>query len=190
MVFEQEIQLMFAARRAQLLSKFDENAVLIIVGNKQKTRSKNIKYHFRPDNDLYYVTGFTEPDAVAVFRPNHSSPFVLFNRAKDPAAETNFGERAGQVGAVEKFAANLAFDIETIDVELPQLLEDRCDIYYLDEQDIYKRLKFYQFKHICEIYLGYKAESIKTAIKALDIAIENYGDNDPRILPFLYQLID
>lgn len=61
---------------------------------------------------------------------------------------------------------------------------------HLDEQDIYRRLKFYQFKHICEIYLGYKTESINTAIKSLDIATKNYGDKDPKLLPILQQLLD
>ena len=128
---------LFAERRAWLMNQLDEDSVVIVVGNTAKTRSKNIKYHFRADNDLYYLTGFTEQNSVAVIRPKHLNNFILFTRPNDADAETSFGARAGIEGVKQKFGANQAFDINDIKSELHPLLEERSKVYYLDEQGIY-----------------------------------------------------
>lgn len=130
--------LLHQQRRALLYQQLDCDSVVIIVGNTQKTRSKNIKYHFRADNDVFYFSGFAEPDAIVVLRPGHEQPFALFNRSKDEAAEINFGQRAGQQGAITTFNADVAFDILTVEQQLPQLFEDRTKIYYLDKQELYQ----------------------------------------------------
>lgn len=127
----------FYARREKLMQQLDGDSVVIVVGNCAKTRSKNINYHFRPDNDLYYLTGFNEPNAVALLRPKHENEFVLFVRENDAAAETSFGARAGLSGAKEYYQANEAFCIKDIHTELPNLLEQRSKVYLLDEQEFY-----------------------------------------------------
>jgi len=128
----------YKQRRDSLLAQLDENSVVIIVGNTAKTRSKNINYHFRPDNDLYYLTGFVEQNAVAVLRPNHQSEFVLFTRINNDSAEVSFGARAGINGAMQKYHADQAFDIESLDKVMPELLQSREKVYLLDEQGIYQ----------------------------------------------------
>ncbi|OUS28718.1 hypothetical protein A9Q98_07285 [Thalassotalea sp. 42_200_T64] len=133
---------LYKQRRELLYQQLDPNSVVIIVGNTQKMRSKNIKYHFRVDNDLFYFSGFAEPDAIVVLRPGHEQPFVLFNRGKDEAAEINFGQRAGLQGAEQQFNADLAFDILSLEQLLPQLLEQRTKVYYLDEQALYQHRIF------------------------------------------------
>lgn len=128
---------LFAQRREWLTQQLDEDSIVIVVGNVAKTRSKNIKYHFRADNDLFYLTGFEEQNALAVIRPMHKIPFVLFTRPNDANAETSFGARAGMRGAKEVFGANQAFDINEIEKQIVELFESRSKVYYLDEQDIY-----------------------------------------------------
>ena len=127
----------YQQRRQLLIETMDEDSVVIIVGNNAKARSKNINYHFRPDNDLYYLTGFTEPNAVAVIRPKHQVEFVLFVRANNAAAETNFGARAGLSGAKFAFRADEAMNINDITLEMPILLAQRSKVYLLDEQEYY-----------------------------------------------------
>ena len=126
-------------RRQWLFAQLDADSVVILVGNCAKTRSKNINYHFRPDNDLYYLTGFAEPNAVAVFRPEHQASFVLFNRINNASAEVSFGDRAGLDGAIQNYGADLAFDIESINQVMPDLLESRMKVYLLDEQNFYQQ---------------------------------------------------
>ena len=128
---------LFAERRIWLAQQLDENSIVIVVGNIAKTRSKNIKYHFKADNDLYYLTGFAEQNAVAVFRPQHKDDFVLFTRANDASAETNFGTRAGIEGVKKVFGVNQAFDINDINKHIVELFGQRTKVYYLDEQGFY-----------------------------------------------------
>lgn len=123
----------FKSRRDWLLSQLPEHSVAVLVGNTEKVRNKNITYPFRQDHDFYYMTGYAEPDAVAVLRPNHSQPFVLFNLARDPAAETNFGARTGQDGAKQQYQADVAYDIAELEQHLPGLLAPYQNVFWSDE---------------------------------------------------------
>jgi len=129
---------LFTKRREWLYELLDEDSVVIVVGNTAKTRSKNINYHFRGDNDLFYLTGFGEQNAVAVFRPGHEKSFVMFTRANDAKAEVSFGARAGVSGVISKYGADDAFIIDEIEQKMPELFEDRSKVYYLDEQGHYQ----------------------------------------------------
>ncbi|MFP3632618.1 aminopeptidase P N-terminal domain-containing protein, partial [Burkholderia sp. SIMBA_045] len=67
-------------------------------------RSNDTEYPFRQSSDFWYFTGFNEPQALLVLiksdeNHNHS---VLFNRVRDPAAETWSGRRLGQEAAPDK----------------------------------------------------------------------------------------
>ncbi len=80
----------YQTRRDELLSQLPQDSVVILVGNTEKVRNKNINFPFRQDHDFYYLTGFDEPQAVAVLRPNSAEPFVMFNQPKDDFQETWF----------------------------------------------------------------------------------------------------
>ncbi len=58
-------------------------------------------YRYRPDPDLFYLTGFAEPDAVAVLEADRRK-MTLFVRKKDRERETWEGRRAGPEGAVKE----------------------------------------------------------------------------------------
>ncbi|MBS0357855.1 MAG: aminopeptidase P N-terminal domain-containing protein, partial [Proteobacteria bacterium] len=77
------------------------------------------------------LTGFSEPEAVAVFIPGRSEgEYILFNRKRNPEQEIWVGHRAGQTGALEQYGADEAFPIEQLDTKLPELLRDKHKIYY------------------------------------------------------------
>ena len=97
----------------------------------ERTRSRDTLYSYRPDSDFYYVTGFAEPDAVAVLMPGRSQgEFVLFCRERDPLRELWDGYREGPEGAVERYGADDAFPIGDIEDILPGLLERSERVYY------------------------------------------------------------
>ena len=78
-----------------------------------------------------YLTGFLEPEAVAVFVPGRSqAQFILFCRERDMEMETWNGRRAGQQGAIEHYGADDAFPIGDIDEILPGILEQRERVFY------------------------------------------------------------
>lgn len=100
-------------------------------------RSKNIKYHFRQDNDFLYLTGFDEPDALALLcsDKNQDSGFKysLFCRPKDKAQEVSFGERAGVDGSITDFNADEAHDIAELETVLLSQLTTQRHIFIGDE---------------------------------------------------------
>ena len=127
----------YKQRRDWLLQALPQDAVVILVGNTEKVRNKNINFPFRQDHDFYYLTGFAEPEAVAVLRPNAKSQFVMFNQPSDDFQETWFAARTGQKGAIEKYGADEAFDIVLFEKVLPELLGDSQNIYISDELGLY-----------------------------------------------------
>jgi Xaa-Pro aminopeptidase len=90
-----------------------------------------VLYHYRPDSDFYYLTGFAEPEAVAVLIPGRPhGEYVLFVRDRDPTRETWDGRRAGPEGATRDYGADDAFPIGDIDDILPGLMENCTRVYY------------------------------------------------------------
>ncbi|MCL1051807.1 aminopeptidase P N-terminal domain-containing protein [Shewanella abyssi] len=120
-------------RRAELIEQLPDNSLVILAGYQQKVRSKNIKYHFRQDNDFLYLTGFNEPDAIAILVKREVSEYLLFSRPKDPAQEVSFGARAGVEGAVEHYGADRAFPNELFEQTLLPLLQNIKILYISDE---------------------------------------------------------
>ncbi|QQX82013.1 aminopeptidase P N-terminal domain-containing protein [Shewanella sp. KX20019] len=120
-------------RRAELLKQLPDDSLVILAGYQQKVRSKNIKYHFRQDNDFLYLTGFDEPDAIAILVKREVSEYLLFSRPKDPAQEVSFGSRAGVEGAVEHYGADRAFSNTLFEQTLLPLLQNIKTLYISDE---------------------------------------------------------
>ncbi|GLX82655.1 aminopeptidase P family protein [Thalassotalea eurytherma] len=123
----------YQQRRNDLLSSIEQDSVVILVGNTEKVRNKNILFPFRQDHDFYYLTGYAEPDAVAILRPNCDKPFVIFNQPKDDFQEVWFAARTGQQGAIEQYDADEAFEIALFNEKIHQLLGNRKHIYISDE---------------------------------------------------------
>jgi Xaa-Pro aminopeptidase len=91
----------------------------------------DVEYNFRQDSDFFYLTGFDEADAVAVFAPHHEEhKFVLFVQPKDPEKETWHGYRVGVDAAKERYGADEAYPIAELDEHLPKYLEQADRIYY------------------------------------------------------------
>ncbi len=121
----------FPRRRKRLMDMICEGNIAIIPTAQVHIRNRDVEYHFRPDSDFFYLTGFPEPVAVAVLIPDRpNGEYILFCRERDAKKETWNGLRAGLKGACERYGADDAFPIEDLDDILPSLLEDRERIYY------------------------------------------------------------
>ena len=96
-----------------------------------RTRSRDIEHRYRQDSDFYYLTGFAEPDAVAVLVPGRDNgEYLLFCRERDSEKERWDGSRAGPDGVVESHGADDAFPIDDIDDILPGIMESCTRVYY------------------------------------------------------------
>lgn len=121
----------FGARRKKLMQWMGPNAIAILPSATEKVRSHDVHYPFRQDNDFWYLTGFNEPESVAVLIPGRKhGEFILFNREKDVTQEIWHGKRLGQEGVVEQLGADDAFPISDIDDILPGLMEGKERIYF------------------------------------------------------------
>ncbi len=133
----------FVKRRKTLMRMMGNRGIAVIPSAPVRLRNRDVEYPYRQNSDLLYLTGFDEPDSVAVLIPGRSEgQFVLFCREQDPAKEIWHGRRLGLKGAVRQHAADDAFPIADIDDILPGLLEGRSRVYYAmgRDQDFDQRL--------------------------------------------------
>jgi len=114
-------------RRTALLEQLDDGAVVIISTNQEQLRNGDVHFPFRPDSSFYYLTGFEEPESIAVIS---KKSFTIFLREKDKSREVWDGERLGVDSACEKLGADNAYSIKQVDKYLPKLIEEKSNIYF------------------------------------------------------------
>lgn len=121
----------YAKRRKQLMRMAGDDAILVLPAALERIRSRDTHYPYRQDSDLWYLTGFPEPEAVLVLVPGRKhGESLLFCRERDPDREAWDGPRSGPEGAVEQFGMDDAYPITDLDEILPGLLEGRSRVYY------------------------------------------------------------
>lgn len=121
----------YKRRRKHLMQIMGEDAVAILPAALVRMRNRDAEFQYRQDSDFHYITGFDEPEAVAVLVPGREhGEYILFCRENDKKMETWNGLRAGQDGAIENYAADDSFPIDDIDDILPGLLENKEKVYY------------------------------------------------------------
>ena len=119
----------FAIRRTTLMNTLRNGAIILTAGH-DTPRNNDVDHEFRQLSDFWYFTGFDEPDAVALIRPNSENQYILFVNPYDPRFEIWVGHRAGTDGAVSTFGADLAYPVEELAEKLPDLLSEVADLQY------------------------------------------------------------
>jgi Xaa-Pro aminopeptidase len=121
----------FARRRRQFMRILGKDAIAILPAAPVQHRNGDVEYAYRQDSHFYYLSGFPEPEAVAVLVPGRpQGEYLLFVRERDVQRESWDGVRAGTDGAVEHYGADDAFPVTDIDEILPGLMETRSQVYY------------------------------------------------------------
>jgi Xaa-Pro aminopeptidase len=114
----------------EFMRRMDQKSVAIIPAAREATRSNDTQYRFRQDSDFYYLTGFEEPEAIAVIAPAREHKYTLFVRPRDPEQEIWVGRRAGVEGAKSEFGAQESFPIAEFEAKLQDLLDGAEKLYY------------------------------------------------------------
>jgi len=120
----------YAKRRQRLMQAMGEDSIAIIPAAAEVSRTGDSVYQYRQNNDFYYVTGFNEPEAVAVLIPNkNGGEFILFCRDRNKEMEIWTGKRAGQEGTVENFHADIAHSFSELNHKMPEILQGKQQVY-------------------------------------------------------------
>src|SRR5437588_12617635 len=96
---------------AEFIKRMNPDSVAIIASAHEATRSNDTHYRYRQDSDFYYLTGFDEPEAIAVIAPAKEQPYTLFVRPRDPVRVVWDGRRAGVERAHGEDGADEAFPV-------------------------------------------------------------------------------
>src|SRR5262245_2637994 len=107
------------------------DALAVLPGAQEAPRNGDVTYELRQNSDFFFLTGFEEPDAVAVFNPAHAKErYVLFVRPRDRDMEIWNGRRAGVEGAIATYGADAAYPIDQLDAKLREYFVDRSALFY------------------------------------------------------------
>jgi Xaa-Pro aminopeptidase len=122
---------MIRPQLAEFMKRIGEDSIAIVPSAREVTRSNDLTFRFRQDSDFYYLTGFDEPEAVAVIKPaDKEQPYTLFIRPRDPEREVWDGRRAGVEGAREEYGASVAFPIAEFEDKLADMINGVTNLYY------------------------------------------------------------
>jgi Xaa-Pro aminopeptidase len=114
----------------EFMRRMDQKSVAIIPSAREATRSNDTQYRFRQDSDFLYLTGFEEPDSIAVIAPGREQKLTLFVRPRDPEQEIWVGRRAGIEGAKREFGADESYPITEFSEKLQDVLDGADKLYY------------------------------------------------------------
>jgi len=120
----------FADRRRRFAEALGDG-LAVIPGGQEIGRNGDVQYEFRQASDFYFLTGFEEPEAVAVLNPAHAKErYVLFVRPRDREQEVWTGRRAGVEGAIAAYGADAAYRVEQLEEKLREWLIARPVLWY------------------------------------------------------------
>ncbi|KAI0483522.1 peptidase M24, structural domain-containing protein [Xylaria cf. heliscus] len=102
-------------RRSALCALLPANSAVVLRSADLTYRSGAVFHAFRQESNFLYLTGFNEPESIAVLRKTGNEPtdyiFHLLCRPKDPTTEQWKGPWSGIDAARDVFNADVAGDI-------------------------------------------------------------------------------
>ena len=116
--------------RRQTLQNILQPGILILPTAPEHIRNHDCLYPYRFDSNFYYLTGFTEPEAVMVHIIGNQPRSILFCREKHEEQEIWQGFRYGPDQAKEIFGFDETYSIDVVDTKLIQLLQNQPRIYF------------------------------------------------------------
>ncbi|HEX6240455.1 MAG TPA: aminopeptidase P N-terminal domain-containing protein [Polyangiales bacterium] len=120
----------FVQRRQALLDSMGPG-VMVLPAPPTFIRNNDVEHEYRQGSDLYYLSGFEEPESVLVLSNTHATQrAVLFLRERDPERETWDGPRLGVERAVQALGIDAAFPIRELEARLPDYLENTRRVHY------------------------------------------------------------
>lgn len=127
----------FSAHRTAFFNKMPQNSIAFFSANNEVTRSNDTEYAFCQNKHFYYLTGFSEPDALLVLikdaQGNNSS--ILFSLPKNAMHEVWHGRRVGQLKAVQEYGFDFSYVLDEIDSHVPDYIEGKTQVLFSFDND-------------------------------------------------------
>ena len=123
-----------AQHRQRVLDALGPDEAVLVFGAPTRTRNSDSDHRYRPDSDLYWLTGWEDPECAIFLRPGEH-PFTLFVQPRDPKREQWDGFRPGPNGAVAEYGADEAFEIGELPEQLTRLVQGVRVLHYRFAQD-------------------------------------------------------
>ena len=121
-------QHIYKSRRARFAQSLGADGIAIIPTASEKRRNRDSDFQYRFDSYFYYLTGFTEPNALLVITGDGGS--TLFCAPKDEEREIWDGYRLGPAMAPNILGVDAAFSYEELDQNIPKMLENKSLVSY------------------------------------------------------------
>jgi Xaa-Pro aminopeptidase len=119
----------YRKRRERLAQAMGEG-VAVVPTAPERTRNRDSHYPYRFDSYFYYLTGFTEPEAVLVVVGGAAPRTLLFCRERSEEREIWDGFRHGPEAAKERFGLDEAHPVAALDETVSRLLENQPALHY------------------------------------------------------------
>lgn len=116
-----------AGRREAFRQKMPENSVAVIFSFPERTFSNDVTYNYHPNPDMYYLSGYKEPDALLIIFKNKqqqggsSYNELFFARKRDALMEQWTGRRLGVEGVKKELGFEQVYtsdQFKTFDIDL------------------------------------------------------------------------
>ena len=153
----------FKQRRNALINNLPDNSKILLVTNDTYLRNGTVDYMFRPASDFYYLTGFDEPNAIAIIRESNSNPgeseLIMFVEHREGGALQWLGPVYGPDGAIEYFHADEAYNYLDFETNLENYIR-AGDIVYSNIEINQTVFELFNEKGIQSLYLREFEETI------------------------------
>lgn len=120
----------FKRRRDRVSKAMSPNSALIVAANPEMIRNDDVHYPYRQDSNMYYLTGFEEPESFLLLRPGKNPESVMFVREKNVERETWDGFRFGPEGTKKEFGIDEVHSISSFPQKAAELLKGFDEVYY------------------------------------------------------------
>jgi Xaa-Pro aminopeptidase len=119
----------YCDRRQRLLQKM-QHGIALIPSAPEVTRNADTHYDYRQDSYFYYLSGFTEPEAMLVLIAGDAPQSILFCREKNLEREIWDGFRHGPDAANTHFGFDAAYPIAQFEEKLIELMGNQPTLFY------------------------------------------------------------
>jgi Xaa-Pro aminopeptidase len=159
----------YKMRRDSVMKMIGPDAAAVFYSSPERMRNGDVDYLYRQADNFYYLTGFTEANALLILSPkglkvkvNDSTTVttneVLFVQAKNPEAEAWTGRRYGKEGAMKIIGVQTGLHNDQF-------------------KTVFQRMLFSGIKYL---YAQSVTSDVNGSLKELLMPVVNYVDNAKR----------